>query len=488
MSRPRKEGNQWFYPISLNSGTFSDIDCLESFMCVPELNAIINLKARYFSHGVLKVVNKQGKEIKSHHYNALLQKPNWFQAQKEFMMQTKLFHEIYGNEYLYTLFPVGFESTERTKAIFTLPPNLVESEYNEKDPFYTFSSRPENIKYIIDIDGSKKDLDSKTIIHLNDNRVCIKKINDKSILKGESKLVALKAAINNIRMAYESRGIIIKYRGSQGIISPDSKDGIGSSVPFEDSEKAAIQAAYKSYGTLTDQSQIIITNIASKFQAMTVNDPKKLGLFDECEEDFYAFLDSFGLPADLFSSSKGTTFTNKNEARKDIIENTTIPEANEWAMGLNEQLMADDTARVIVDYSHLPVMQTDLKVQAEGRNATINYLSRLLQDKQITQEEYREELNKIGIGNGKAIAIEGDSNQQEVETRSAQAALRGSVGGVQGILGIQAAVSAGTTSNDAALSMLTIVFGFTNEQAVQLLGEPAAQPTQNTPPNEETEE
>jgi hypothetical protein len=372
-------------------------------MCVPELNAIINLKARCRSNAVLKIVNKSGKEIASHKYNPLLKKPNWFQAQKEFIRQTTLFHEIYGNEYVYTLFPVGFESTDRTKALFTLPPNLIECEYTDSQPFFTFSEQPQGIKYILDFDGRKSELDPKTIIHLNDNRVCIKKVNDKHILKGESKMLALKACINNIRMAYESRGVIIRYRGAQGIISPDGKDGVGASIPLEQPEKDTIQAAYRSYGTLNDQHQIIITNNSTKFTPMTQNEPKKLGLFEECQEDFYKMLDSYGMPADLFSSSKGTTFANKNEARKDIYENTTIPESNEWCMGINDQLMADDSAKIIADFSHLPIFQEDLKVKSEAINAKVNYLSRLLQDQQITDEEYREELFKVGIGDGKPV-------------------------------------------------------------------------------------
>ena len=58
------------------------------------------------------------------------------------------------------------------------------------------------------------------------------------------------------------------------------------------------------------------------------------------------------------------------------------------------------------------------------------------------------------------------------EIRAAQAQLRGSVGGVTAILEIQKSVSDGTTSNDAAVAMLENIFGYSNEVAKRMLGEP----------------
>lgn len=474
---PEQWGSSYFYP--LQPGTWQDFHYLDAFNTIPELNAIINLKARCFSNGVLKVVNEKGEEQINDPINKLLKNPNWFQGGKEFMRQTKLFHEIFGNEYMYVFFPVGFKAQDRTKALFTLPPNLICPEYNEVQPFHTFSEAP-NVKYILDYEGKKVEIDPVTIIHLNDNRVTIDKINQKDILKGESKMKALTAAINNMKMAYESRGIIMKYRGAQGILSPDGKDAAGT-VPFSEPEKEAAQLAWKGYGTLQGQAQLLITSVAAKFTPMTQNDPKKLGLFEECEKDFDKMLDQYGCPQEMFVRPDGSTYENQKQAEKGMYVRTTIPEANEWVMGLNAKFFPDGKLKIIADYSHLPIFQEDMKIKADAMNSMMTVLSKALQDKGITPEEYREELGKIGLGNGKPIAIGGDANQQEVETRQAQATLRGSVGGVQGVLSIQASVVAGTTTLDSAMSMLTIIFGFTEEQASEILGQPK---TQNNEPQE----
>lgn len=57
-------------------------------------------------------------------------------------------------------------------------------------------------------------------------------------------------------------------------------------------------------------------------------------------------------------------------------------------------------------------------------------------------------------------------------TAQAQAALRGSVGGVQGILGIQQAVTAGTADYESAITILIEIYGFNRAIAGSLLGNP----------------
>lgn len=56
------------------------------------------------------------------------------------------------------------------------------------------------------------------------------------------------------------------------------------------------------------------------------------------------------------------------------------------------------------------------------------------------------------------------------KTLEAQAGLKVSVGGVQSLLGIQESFANGTTSYESAINMLNIIFGYTKEEAIALLG------------------
>lgn len=356
------------------------------------------MKANARSNGRFKVVDDNGTEYPNEPILALLKSPNWFQAGKEFIKQSTIFHEVYGNEYLYGYFALGFNFTD-SKALFTLPPNLVRSEYKEKESFYLFKETPEGVKYWIKKPGENKETEipNEQIIHLNDNRISIKSPNDKNILNGESKLKALAAPINNIKLAYESRGIVLKYRGANGAWVTKGKDGIGAPMPLDPKEKNEFLEALKGYGTLEGQNQDIITNADMAWVQRGSNNPQNLGLFQETEESFNKILDAYGTPSEIFVRQKGATFENQRIAERGMYVRTIIPEANEWCMAINAEFYPDGKKKLIQDFSHLEIFQDDLKKRADALTSVVSALSKMLQDKAITIEEYKEELKKYGI-------------------------------------------------------------------------------------------
>ena len=66
-------------------------------------------------------------------------------------------------------------------------------------------------------------------------------------------------------------------------------------------------------------------------------------------------------------------------------------------------------------------------------------------------------------------------------TKEAQANLRGSVGGVQGVLGVQQSFANGLTDYNSAITIFTEIYGFSLKVADALLGSPEQNPTTNEP-------
>lgn len=392
--KPRKLGPSWFYAFdsSYDAFGFEQDQYLKAFNDIPEVSAVISLKARAFANGVIKAVDKNGKEIPNG-VPACLQFPNWFQGQKEFMRQTKLFREIFGDEYLYMLFGVGL-SAENTKALYTIPPNLIECEYKEKQPFFVWSERPPGVSY--ELKETEQDIPIEQIIHLNDNRVTVKKSTSKSILRGESKMRALAPAINNLRAAYQARGVILNTRGATGILSNRSQDVAGP-VPLDEKERERLQTEFKNYGTLKGQFHTIITSQNLQWQKMGIN-PSELGLWEETTEDFFKICDTYGTPIDLFASTKGSTFENQRQAEKGLYLRTIIPEANEWIGSISKTGLVREGVNLVMDFSHLSIFAEDLKQRGDSLAAISNALSKMLADGAIDINEYKEELLKYGLG------------------------------------------------------------------------------------------
>ena len=79
------------------------------------------------------------------------------------------------------------------------------------------------------------------------------------------------------------------------------------------------------------------------------------------------------------------------------------------------------------------------------------------------------------------------SDDPENINEEAQAALRGSVGGVQGILQIQEGVTTGKTDRGAAIEILKEIYGFSEEKAEAILGNPKIEDDDDTTNTNSTE-
>ncbi len=91
--------------------------------------------------------------------------------------------------------------------------------------------------------------------------------------------------------------------------------------------------------------------------------------------------------------------------------------------------------------------------------------------------------SKKYISNKEQLTPE-DIQRKSIETReTAQANLRGTVGGIDGIIAIQTSVSQGLTTRESAIVILTEIFGFSKEISTQIIGAPkiASQPQQQWP-------
>lgn len=391
---PIKLGGSYFIPISSSSSTYNQVDALRSFTEIPEVNAVINTKARMFSRMQVEIVSKTtGEPAKNYEYLVkVLRNPNWYQAQKEFLRQTKLFRDIFGNEYLYFNKAFGLPFTS-VKSMYTLPPNMVITKTPQDMPFYMYHTPV--IEYEFQWGNEKYQLDQSAMIQLNDNRVNISKEN---WVTGESKLTSLKVPINNIRAAYEARNVLIENRGALGILSNAGKDVAGT-LPMDRTEKETLQKELQTYGLSKQKAQWIITNLALEWQQISIDDPQKLGLFPEVESDFQRICDAFGVDRDMFANEKGATWENKKQGERATWNNTIIPEAMEWIDALNDTFETQDKSWTIVGtFENIPALQENLKERGQALQLVTGALGNALTAGVITVEDYKLELAKYGIG------------------------------------------------------------------------------------------
>ena len=382
---PRRQGNAWFYSLNDGNSVFDNSNNLNNFLQIPELNSIINIRARAMASWKVSIVSKTtGKEqLANQSLVRILKTPNWFQGQSEFWRQSNLYRDIYGNEYIYFLTPFGMPNSY--KGMFALDPSKIEIKYTGHKAFFT-EANGDGIAYIYRMDdGTTFPLEKADLIHLNDNRV-----NTSKFLYGTSKMESLSAPLNNIREAYKKRNIALRM--PIGIMSNNSDDAIGQAVPMDPDEKKDVKNRIMTRGAYP-----IITDLNVKYNAMNINS-NTMGLFEEVLEDTAKLCDAYGVPYEILASQKGVTFANLKEAKKQFYEETIIPDAKEKIDALNLMLDTENKSwNLVADFSHLPVFSEDVKNRTESLARLVTALNDALSVGAITMDQYKKELQKFNI-------------------------------------------------------------------------------------------
>jgi len=355
--------NKLFYkygnlnPAWLNLGKNNTL--LNAYYEIPELNAVINYGAESISNGIWKYQNEKG-ENEDHSSLKLLNNPNPVQNGKELLKDFYVYKAVFGNDFIYKLYPDGRKPTfDNIKCLYNIPAQEMsvkmtgklfqQTELNEIIEGYLFGGR----------DGHK--FETEDILLSND--IGIKYKNGQYIL-GQSRMIGLSKALSNIIAAYESRNVLLNSRGAIGAWVNASKDATGATWALRSEEKKEIRdQATRNYGLTNGKSAIMVTNKDIRWEGNTF-DSRRLQLMEETEQDFYKICDAYATPKELFSNTKGTTFTNKDSAERSFYRNRIIPVAEDLANGLTKFLVIEK-GKLILDFSHLEILQEDEKVKAE---------------------------------------------------------------------------------------------------------------------------
>lgn len=381
------------------TGGSNDILRLKYFSSIPEVNAILNLRARAAGNINIVAVDDNGVEVKGIKDDLLdvLNNPNYFQSRESLFGQTTLYKDIFGDEFMYAQVPFGMK---KITGLFTIAPHkvmVVDSRpTTQQTPFFLQTKLPVNISYKFkNTDSKDYELNKDQLLHLTDNNVTY--TDSCNFFRGTSKLDALTVAVENIAAAYEARNVLIVNRGAIGILSNSAKDGIGNVAPMNIKEKERVHQEFNKYGITKGKWQVIITNLALNWQQMAI-DVDKLKLFEETKEDTLKICDSYGVPYELLSNIRNTTFDNKKEAQRQFYRDTIIPDANIRIAGMNKKFDTKNRGYTLVaKFDHLPIFETERKERASSLGLTINALSKALQDGAIDLDQYKLELIKFGI-------------------------------------------------------------------------------------------
>lgn len=394
--RRAPDGKQWFAELAGGSYFYFTYaghkSAFTAYECCPPVNAIINKKAQAFINGKTWVLNTQGKAkgkesttIEAKKLQALFKKPNPLQSWKQFEAQGYIYQQLFGYTIVLPIKPVGFKENIDATALWNIPPFMVDIEETNK-LFYQTNQKGVIKKIVLNYGGIRTELEVDQVYIMKDITPSFS-----SLVIPESRICALELPINNIIGAYESRNVLINYRGALGILTKDAADGGQyGALPMPEGEKENIQSEFRRYGLKQHQWNIIITSASMKWQQMGYA-TKDLMLFEEVEGSTMAVCDSYSYPYQLMAAAKGTTYANVNEGKKLLYQDAIVPESESIYEQWNQFFDTEKYNLVIdKDYSHVAVLQEDQLQSAQARKSRNDALLIEYQNDLITMNRWLE--------------------------------------------------------------------------------------------------
>lgn len=376
-------------------------DVVRAYECCAPVYSIVNKQAYAFTNGTVEVVNRtgkgKGKEANSEwakKVKNLLKRPNPMQNWKQFEAQAGVYLRLFGYCVIFPIKPAGFPNEDAT-ALWIIPPYLCTVNLAKRAPFNLKRGWIENI--IVKYGDEKTTLTPDQVIVLRD----ITPGFANSMLPG-SPIKPIQKNINNLIGIYDSKGVLINYRGALGILTPEV-DPQGA-ITVDPEEKAEIETGLMMYGLRSNQSKFIVANSAMRWQQMGVP-YRDLMLTEWAEDETMVICDALIYPYKLLANTRTSSLngTEVEAFKKQLYQDFVIPFAAMIYEQIEEAFNAEANNCVIKKcYDHIQALQEDSLKAAQTRKQANEGLLIEFYNNKLTLNRWQELLGE------EAIEVDGD--------------------------------------------------------------------------------
>lgn len=346
----------------------SDYECLLA-QCPPLAFTMFKIVSA-FSQVDLWVENAHNNDARGRDkdWQALLDQPNAYQTQGEFLEHALLYTYMRGYCYAKPVYAVGFDVPV---AVHLIPPKMLRVELKDEYkgvPFYKIR-KDESVRRIwYKCNGIEEELNESELILFRDPKGML----DPLTWLPLSRLTLLESPITGLISNYESGISTVQNRGAVGVISSD----IGRSevaVPLKPDEKKQLQDQYRNrYGLTKGKDPIMVTQAPIKYTPITWNS-KDLCIHENHVGWFKDVADMFNMPFNLSAHATSSTYNNVSTDDRLLYQNCVKPAAKiffaQYQYGLKLQAKR---LHLAWSYENVEALQPSKKEKAEGEQALIN--------------------------------------------------------------------------------------------------------------------
>lgn len=362
-----------FFQTFGKSSTWSSTDTVQGAVsawshCAP-ISQILYKHSIAFCNGLM-TVNDSGKNklsLRNRIHENILNTPNSNQTEMQFRASLIIYIRLFGHCFVLKQ-KDNLLGTEQVIGLYLLPPHMLSIKWKtDINPFASIINNIEKMEFMT-TSSSNLVIDLEDVYCFTDTTI------GSSYLLPSNRIASQKYAISNIVKCYEAKGVLVDNRGALGIISNDSKDAMGQSLPIDNDDRDQLQSDYKKYGMLQNQYPLIITNATVKYQQIA-SSAKDLMLDEFIISDVKQLCNAFSFPFQLLAEGSETTFNNQEEGSLLLYQNSVIPDSINFMQQYNDCLEAEmHGIEYSMTFDHLDVFKINQKSQAETSKIETEYI------------------------------------------------------------------------------------------------------------------
>jgi HK97 family phage portal protein len=300
----------------------------------------------------VKFVNAQGEEVEDEKLRQLFARPNPLQGRLEFFQQLFGFKLITGNSYAYGIKLENGPNAGKIQEMFVMPSQW--TEIVTGGPLQPVKG----YRVIIGEQG----------IEFEPDEVCHDKFPNYDYdwgqdLYGMSPIRAAARVVAKSNEAYLASQKSFENMGAIGIVSSDESPN--STSEFTEEQARGIERSWsKKYAGANKRGKLAFTSARVKFIDMGLS-PVDLGIIDDQRWNLQDICRVYHVPSIMFSDNDSSTYNNYDTARRVFFNNAVQPLVNGWLEEFNRWIGDAYGVKVEMDWSKIPELQKDLKLQAE---------------------------------------------------------------------------------------------------------------------------
>jgi hypothetical protein len=374
-------------------------DIARAYEACPPVYSIINKQAYAFTNGRTYITNLKGKgkdkdatSAYATKLRALLNRPNALQNGKQFEAQLAVYLRLFGYCVILPIKPVGFKN-EDASALWIIPPYMCEFKF-AKQTFYNLKKGFIS-SLVVRYGNEESNLNPEDVIILRDITPGFE-----TLFLPNSPIKPIQQNISNLIGIYNSKGMLINYRGALGILTPE-KDPLGA-IPINEDDKEVLQNELMRYGLKSNQWKFIVSNSSLKWQQMSTP-YRDLMLTEWGEDDTMVICDALNYPFKLLANTKSSSMNGTETAQyqRILYQDFIIPFAEMVFEQIAEAFEAEENGvRIEKDFSHITVIQDDKlaagrALQYANTGAQIQFLNNT-----ITRDEWRKLTEQDPVNDG----------------------------------------------------------------------------------------